>query len=76
MRERSIATNILLTIFTCGIYGLIWFISLTDDAGEASGDSSPTGGMALLLTLVTCGIYQIYWHYMIGKKTISSKIKP
>lgn len=74
MKERNIVTNILLSIVTCGIYGLVWFVTITDDAAEASGDSSPTGGMALLLTIVTCGIYGIYWYYMIGKKLYNAKV--
>lgn len=63
MRERNIAVAIILTIVTCGIYGIYWFIVLTDDARLASGDQqAPSGGIAFLLTLVTCGIYGIYWH--------------
>lgn len=66
--ERSVATSILLTIFTCGIYGIFWFISLTDDIRNASEDNTmPSGGMAFLLTLVTCGIYGFYWAYRMGK---------
>lgn len=38
MRERNIAVAIILTIVTCGIYGIYWFIVLTDDARLASGD--------------------------------------
>ena len=74
MKKRSIVANIILSIITCGIYGLIWFITITDDAGEASGDTSPSGGIALLLTIVTCGIYGIYWYYMIGKKLYQGKL--
>lgn len=66
--ERSVATSIVLTIFTCGIYGIFWFISLTDDVRNASEDSSmPSGGIAFLLTIITCGIYGFYWAYRMGK---------
>ncbi len=68
IQQRNIATSIILTIFTCGIYGIIWFIQLTDDVRNASGDESiPSGGIAFLLTLVTCGIYGFYWAYKLGK---------
>lgn len=73
MQERNIATCIVLSIFTCGIYGIIWFISLTDDAGFVSGDRSMSGGVAFLLTLVTCGIYGIYWGYKMGKMVYEAK---
>lgn len=75
IRERNIVTNILLSIFTCGIYSIVWFITLTDDAGIASEDSSMSGGMAFLLTIVTCGIYGIYWNYKMGKAIYAAKEK-
>ena len=60
---------ILLTIVTCGIYGLYWFVCITDDTNEMSGENELAGGgMALLLTLVTCGIYGWYWAYKMGEK--------
>ena len=67
MEKRNIAVNILLTIVTCGIYGLVWFVQMTDDAANASDDHSMSGGVALLLSIVTCSIYRIYWAYKMGK---------
>lgn len=74
-QEKNIVTNVILSIVTCGIYGIIWFIQLNDDAKEYSNDASmPTGGVAFLLTLVTCGIYGIYWAYKMGKAIQKAKI--
>ena len=67
IKEKNIVTAILLTIVTCGIYGIIWFINITDDMAVASDDKRMSGGMAFLLTLVTCGIYGYYWAYQMGK---------
>ena len=67
MEKRNIAVNIILTIVTCGIYGLVWFVQMTDDAANASDDHSMSGGVALLLSIVTCSIYRIYWAYKMGK---------
>ena len=76
MKERNIAVSIILTIITCGIYGIYWFIVLTDEAKEASGnEKAPSGGMAFLLTLVTCGIYGIYWAYKMGETISEAKSK-
>lgn len=72
MRERNIVTSIIFTIVTCGIYGLIWFVQMTDDAANVSGDDSMSGGKALLFTLITCGIYQYYWAYKMGKMIASA----
>ena len=66
--KRDIAVAIILSIVTCGIYGLYWFVVLTDDVKAASKDEQfQTGGVALLLTIVTCGIYGIYWAYKMGE---------
>ena len=64
--ERSLPVSILLTIITCGIYGIYWFIVLTDEVNQHSGEDDTSGGIAFLLTLVTCGIYGIYWAYRMG----------
>lgn len=75
IKKRDIVPCILLTLVTCGIYGIIWFISITDDVGYVSEDRSTSGGTAFLLTLITCGIYSIYWSYMMGKKLYEAKVK-
>ena len=73
IKERNIVVCILLTIVTCGIYGIIWFISMTDDMRYASGDQTLSGGTAFLCTLITCGIYGYYWAYKMGKATVAAK---
>lgn len=68
IKERNIATSVILTIVTLGIYGIYWFIKLTDESKEAAGDTNlASGGVAFLLTIVTCGIYGIYWAYKMGE---------
>lgn len=66
--RREIAVAIILSLVTCGIYGIYWFIVMTDDANRVSDEQGTTGGMAFLFSILTCGIYQIYWHYKMGKK--------
>ena len=69
IEKKNIATAIILSLITCGIYSIIWFISLTDDANHASGEPMATsGGMAFLLSLITCGIYTLVWAYKQGEK--------
>lgn len=68
MQKRDIAVALILTIVTCGIYGIYWFIVLTDDVKSAADDQDfQSGGVAFLLTLITCGIYGIYWAYKMGE---------
>lgn len=69
IEKRDIAIAIILSIVTCGIYGIVWFVRLTDEINFVSGHTGDTsGGMALLLTLVTCGIYGWIWLYKMGEK--------
>ena len=69
IQPKSIVKAIILSLVTCGIYGVYWFITLTDDMNKASGRVNDTsGGMAFLFSLITCGIYGFYWAYKLGEK--------
>lgn len=68
IKNRNIAMQVILSILTCGIYGLYWFITMTDESNILSNEKTASGGMAVLLTLVTCGIYSFYWNYKMGQK--------
>lgn len=69
IKERSIVTAIILSLVTCGIYAIYWFVSLTNEMNKASGhENDTTGGVAFLLNLVTCGIYSLFWAYKMGEK--------
>lgn len=68
IQKREIVTAILLTIVTCGIYGIYWFVKLTDESNEVSGSDAASGALAIVYTLITCGIYTIYWNYKMGQK--------
>lgn len=73
IKERNIAVCIILTIVTCGFYGIYWFICLNNDANTASNTFGTSGGVAYLLTLVTCGIYGLFWAYKQGEKIDNAK---
>ena len=75
IKKREIVVNIILTFITCGIYGIVWFINITDDVAVVSEDHTISGGKAFLFTLITCGIYGIYWSYQMGKKLYEAKTK-
>lgn len=67
--ERNIAVAIILSLVTCGIYGIYWFVVLTNEANILSGEPGDTsGGMAFLLTFITCGIYGWFWAAKMGDK--------
>lgn len=69
MQQRSIPMYIILSIVTCGLFGLYWFIVLTDETNEVTGQTQlASGPMALILTIITCNIYGWYWAYKMGEK--------
>lgn len=73
-QERNIGLSIVLSIVTCGIYGIYWFITLNDEVKQKSKDETlASGGLAFVLTLVTCGIYGYYWAYRMGKATLAAR---
>ena len=73
IQKKEIVLYVILTIITCGIFGIVWFINITDDTAKLSGDNEMSGGKAFLFTLLTCGIYGIYWAYKIGQQLYKTK---
>lgn len=72
--RRSIGLWIVLSIITCGIYGIYWFVCMTNELNAAADDkTSASGGVAFLLTIVTCGIYGWYWMYKAGERVNKAK---
>lgn len=68
VKKKDIILWVVLSVVTCGIAGIVWFIQLTNDVGTVSEDNDFTGGKYFLLTLVTCGIFGFYWAYKLGKE--------
>lgn len=67
--KRDLVLNIILTIVTCGLWGIIWEVQIADDIKLLTGEESLVSGIVLvLLSLVTCGIYFIFWVYNAGNK--------
>lgn len=72
--QRSIVVCILLSIVTCGIYGIYWMIKLNDELNAATEKPNATsGGMVFLFTLITCGIYGYFWYYKMGENVDAIK---
>jgi len=71
--NRNIALAIVLSIVTCGIYGIYWFITMTDESNKVSNEPNGTSGiLAFVFTLLTCGIYGLYWYYKMGQKMFTA----
>ena len=68
IKNRNIVVCILLTIITCGIYGIFWMINMANDLNTVSKQQDTSGGMVFLFSLITCGIYGLFWIYKAGNK--------
>ena len=68
--NRNIGLSIVLSIITCGIYGIYWLVVLTNEINQEKAEyvNQPSGIVCFLLGLITCGIYMIYWAYKLGEK--------
>lgn len=73
IQQRNIAVCIILSLVTCGLYSIYWFICLTNETNEVSGSDGTSGGMAFLFSIITCGIYSLYWMYKQGEKLDAAK---
>lgn len=75
MKQRNIVTCIILSIVTCGIYGIYWFVQLNNDTNTLNEAPGTSGITAILLILITCNIYGLYWNYKQGEKIDAIKAK-
>jgi hypothetical protein len=71
IKKRGLASFILLSLITFGIYTLYWIYKLAKDVNLlCKDDGKKTGGLLkyLLLGLITFGIYNLIWMYMLGDR--------
>ena len=67
--RRNIVVSVILSLVTCGIYGIYWMIVLNNEMNRLSNHpKDPSGGMVLLYTIVTCGLYSLFWYYKMGRQ--------
>lgn len=76
-QPRSVGMCIVLSIVTCGIYGLYWLYCIHEDVQTICGrPMSVSGGMVIVLSIITCGIYSFYWSYKMGQFLDNAKGNP
>ncbi len=69
IKKREIALAVILSIVTCGIYGIIWYVWIINDLNVAAQTpEDKSAGIVILLSIVTCGIYGLIWMYQAGEK--------
>lgn len=74
VQKRSIGLAIILSIVTCGIYTIYWFICMVNEINYLADDKEAmSGGIVYLLGIVTCGIYFLVWFYQAGERLNKAK---
>ena len=68
VKKRNVVLCILFSLITFGIYGLYWYVCLTNDTNRLSQYKTAGGVAAIFFTILTLGFYSFYWYYMLGKK--------
>lgn len=63
----GIGLGILITILTCGIYGLFWQYKQMKVLNAWLGREEYDFILWLFLSVITCGIYAIYYEYKMAK---------
>ena len=64
--RRNVSSCVILTILTCGIFGIVWLTKICKDLGRLHGEENPVGSEVLLYLFVP--FYSVYWGYAKGKQ--------
>lgn len=76
IKKRNIALYLILSIVTCGLFGLYWEYVLVNDTNTATGNTEGKNGIVvILLNLITCGIFWWVWVYKAGEGLDAVKVK-
>lgn len=63
----NIAAGVILTLITCGLYGLFWQYKQMETLNAWLGRPRFDFWTWLLLSLITCGLYAIYYEYKMAQ---------
>ena len=66
----SVGTSVILSIITCGIYGLVWQYKQMKVLNSWLNRKEYSFGKWLLLGIITCGIYGVYNEYKMARGII------
>lgn len=70
---RNVWTVILLTLVTCGIYGIIWVYNTAKEINGYLGEEKINPVLALILCFVPFGILYVFYVYNDALKEMNAK---
>ena len=74
-QQRSVATVIILSIITCGIYMFYWIYVTSRDINTYLEISDMDPAVEVILCIFTCGIYMLYWYFKYAQRISDAHIK-
>ncbi|AEH44990.1 hypothetical protein Thein_1119 [Thermodesulfatator indicus DSM 15286] len=66
----SVAKEVILTLITCGLWGLIWQYQQIKTVNALLGREEFHFWKWLLFTFITCGLYHLYHEYLMGRAIV------
>ena len=60
----------ILTLVTCGLYGLFWIKTTSEEMNAALGREEFNPTMEVVLSLVTCGIWMLWWDWRASEASV------
>jgi hypothetical protein len=70
MEKREPVKVLLLTMVTCGIYGIIWLSWVCDELNQGLGREEFNFAKELGLSIVTCGAWAMYFQWRLCEATV------
>lgn len=74
-QQRSVATVIIFSILTCGIYMYYWIYVTSRDINTYLEISDMDPAVEVILSIFTCGIYLFYWYFKYSQRISDTHIK-
>ena len=74
-QERNVATVIILSIVTCGIYMYYWIYVTSRDINTYLEITDMDPAIEVVLCFFTCGIYLLYWFFKYSQRISDAHIK-
>lgn len=73
IQQRNVILVLLLSFITCGIYGLFWQYSISNELKSEVPESNLNPGLDVLLSLL-CFPYVYYWYYKASKAAYQAEL--
>lgn len=73
--SRDPIMTLVLTLVTCGLYGLYWLFVTTEEVNKGLGREEYNFVKEFLLTMVTCGLWGMFWMWRFSNSIVEIEQK-